>query len=232
MQILFQTSYLASGQIQSADQITLDGEQLVDEAEFFRAVTKTFFPRGNLSIDFAFTVHYSFTTAVAAEVFLLTLPGQLPMTNTDNGVLQCLCGAETPATSQIVYMAGAVLRRVQFKQIGTSIDVRYFFLGPGFTSSVPSQGLPTFPNANEVTPVFRRGQIQIPNGNTSVAVVYSSQLPGLPGADPECWVTGPTGSFIIEAMCLHDTSTTLGFTAQLGAAAPNGSYWLNYRVDM
>ena len=101
MQILYETTYLAPGQIQSADKIELDGEQIIDEADFFRAATKTFFPRGNLGIEFSFTVHYVFPTSVAAEVFVLTLPGMVPMTNADNGVLQCLCGAETPATSQI-----------------------------------------------------------------------------------------------------------------------------------
>lgn len=232
MQILFETTYLAPGQIQSADRIELDGEQIVDDASFFRAATKTFFPRGNLSIDFSFTVHYIYPTPVAAEVGVLTLPGMLPMTNADNGVLQCLCGAETPATSQIIYMSGAVLKKVAIRQIGVSVDVRYTFVGPGFTSSVPGSGLPTFPNPNEITQVFRRGKVAITMGATSVAVVFSSQLPGLPGADPYCWISGPTGASEFECWTLSDTVTTLGFTATLGAAAPDGNHFLNYAVFM
>lgn len=233
MQVLYETTYLAPGQFQSAADIALNGEQIVDEAEFFRAATMTFFPRGNVRVEFDFTVHYIFATAVACEVFLLTLPSQVPMTNADNGVLQCLCGAETPSTSQIVYMPGAVLRSARVvKQTGVSLDVRYSFVGPGFTSSVPSTGLPTFPNSNEITQVFRRGKVAITNGATTVAVVFSSQLPGLPGADPYCWVSGPTGAEMFSCETLSDTVTTLGFTAQLGEAAPSGNYFLNYAVFM
>lgn len=229
MQVLYETTYLAPGQFQSADAIALNGSQLVDKAEFFRAATKTFFPRGNVSVDFQFTVHYSFATTVAAEVFLLTLSGQVPMTSADNGVLQCLCGAENPATSQICYMSGAVLKSFTItKVVGTSIDVRYSFEGPGFTTTTPSSGLPTFPNSNEITPVMRRGRVAISPGATTVAVTYSSQLPGNPGADPDCWVSGPTGSPMFEAWTLTDTSTTSGFTAALGVACPGSGYYLNY----
>jgi hypothetical protein len=233
MLILFETTYLATGQIQSPDDISLNGEQIVDEAEFFRAAAMTFFPRGNVKVEFDFTVHYSFASTVLAEVFLLTLPSQVPMTNADNGVLQCVCGEATPATSQTVYMSGAVLRSARVvRQVGTSIDVRYSFVGPGFTSSVPGSGLPTYPNPNEIVQVYRRGKIAIPNGATSVAVVFSSQLPGLPGADPYCWISGPSGSAFFECWTDTDTVTTLGFTAALGAAAPNGNYFLNYAVFM
>jgi hypothetical protein len=232
MQILYETTYLAPGQAQSAADIVLNGSQIVDEADFFRAATKTYFPRGNLGIEFAFSVWYVFPTSVAAEIFLLTIPGMLPMTNTDNGVLQCNCGAETPATSQIAYMAGAVLKDVQIKQVGVSVMIRYSFVGPGFSSSVPQSGLPTFPNPNEINQVFRRGKIAITLGATTVAVVFSSQLPGLPGADPYCWVSGPTGAEMFTCETLTDTVTTLGFTAALGEAAPAGGYYLNYAVFM
>ena len=233
MQVLFETTYLAPGQIQSPDDIALNGEQIVDEAEFFRAATMTFFPRGNVRVEFDFTVHYSFASTVLAEVFVLTLPSQVPMTNADNGVLQCVCGYENPATSQIVYMSGAVLKSARVvKQVGTSVDVRYSFVGPGFTSQTPGSGLPTYPNANEITQVFRRGKVAITNGATTVAVTFSSQLPGLPGADPDCWVSGPTGAEMFDAFTLTDTVTTLGFTAQLSEAAPSGQYYLNYVVYM
>lgn len=232
MQILFETTYLAPGQAQSASGIALNGRQIVDEAAFFRAATKTFYPRGNLSVKFEFTVWYVYATSVLAEVALLTLPGQLPMTNADNGVLQCLCGAETPATSQICYMAGAVLEDVSLQQIGVSIGVRYSFVGPGFSTSTPQTGLPTFPNPNEITQVFRRAKIAITPGATTVAAVFSSALPGLPGVDPECYVSAPTGSSVFEAWALTDTVTTLGFTAQLAAACPGSGYFLNYVVFM
>ena len=183
-------------------------------------------------VEFDFTVWYVYATTVAAEVALLTFPGAVPMTNADNGVLQCNCGAENPATSVICYMSGAVLRKIGLKQVGVSIGVRYSFVGPGFTTNAPVTGLPTFPNPNEITQVFRRGKIAITPGATTVAVTFSSALPGSPGCDPECYVTAPTGSSGFDAWALTDTVTTAGFTAQLAAACPGSGYFLNYVVFM
>jgi hypothetical protein len=233
MQVLLDTAYLAPGQAQSAADIVLNGQQVVDEAEFFRAASVTFYPRGNQRTTFEFSVNYVYATAVLAEVALLTFPSQVPMTALATGMLQCLCGAETPATSQICYMPGSVLERIAVTQIGVSLKVRYFIVGPGFTTSTPGQGLPTFPNPNEIVQVFRRGKILITPGATTVAVVFSSALPGTPGCDPECYVSATTGLAGFEAWALTDTVTTAGFTAQLAAACPvSGTYYLNYVVFM
>ena len=233
MIVLFETTYLASGWAQSVDDIALDGEQVVDEAEFFRAAVATFFPRGNVRTALEFTVHYIFGTQVAAEVFVVTLPSQLPMTNADNGALQCICGGLNPATQQICYMSPAVLKSVRvLKQTGLSVDVRYSLVGGYFTTSVPGSGLPTYPNPNELSIVFRRGQVNISNGAATVAVTYSSALPGMPGADPDVWISAPSGSVMMDCWCQHDTVSTLGFTAILADSVPNGNYWLNYSVFM
>lgn len=233
MIVLFNTTYLAPGQYQAADKVRLNGEQIVDEADFFRAATKAYFPRGNVGIEFSFVTHWSFPTLVAAEVFALTHIGQLPMTNTDSDLLQCTCGEVTPATQQVVYGANAVLKSARILEYkGTSVDVEYTLLVPAFSSSVPPGGVPAYPNPNELVQVFRRGKIAIPNGATTVVVAYSSALPGLPGADPYCWVSGPTGSPIFGSETLTDTVTTSGFTAQLSTPAPSGAYFLNYAVFM
>lgn len=232
MQIVFETAWLAPGAYQSVDGFRLNGEQITDEALFFRAPNKTYFPRGNTSIDISFVVHWSFPTSVAAEVFALTHYGTLPNTNADSGPLQCICGAENPATSQTLYMANAVLRSVRLlKYVGTSVDFEYTVEGAAFQTGVPSN-IPSYPNQNEIVPVFRRGKISIAANATTVAVVYSSALPGLPGADPYCWISGPTGAILFGCETLTDTVTTLGFTAQLSAPAPSGVYFLNYAVFM
>lgn len=232
MQIVFETAWLAPGQYQSVDGFRLNGEQIIDEASFFRAANKTFFPRGNSGIEVSFVVHWSFPTTLAAEVFALTHYGTLPNTNADNGPLQCICGAENPATAQTVYMANAVLRSARLlKYVGTSVDFEYTVQGAAFQTGAPSN-VPAYPNQNEIVPVFRRGKVAITNGATSVAVTFSSPLPGTPGADPYCWVSGPTGAPEFECWTLTDTVTTLGFTATLGAAAPSGSYFLNYACFM
>jgi hypothetical protein len=231
MQILFETTYLAPGQAQSAADITLNGEQVVDEAEFFRAASITLFPRGNQRTDFDFSVSYVYPTSVSAEMALLLFPSNVPMTSADNGVLQCLCGAETPATSQICYMSGAVLRKISVRQVGVSLIVRYSFTGPGFTSQVPSQGLPTFPNANEINQVLRRGNPSISLGATSMAVAFSSQMPGIPGSIVVS-VSGPTGSGIMFAQLDSDSITTNGFNVAFNVAAPDANHVLNYIAQM
>lgn len=232
MIVLFETTYLASGWAQSADDIALDGEQVVDEAEFFRAATATFFPRGNIRTTFEFTVHYIFATQVLAEQFVLTLPTQVPMTNADNGALQCICGELNPATQVTCYLSPAVLRRARIvRQVGISVDVRYTVVGGTFTTQAPATGLPTYPNPNEVNPVYRRGQVAIGNGATSVAITFSAALPGLPGAVLAS-VMAPTGSDVIDCTIDSDTVSTAGMTVALAAATPNGNYILNYAVFM
>jgi hypothetical protein len=231
MQVLFETAWLAPGQIQSVDQISLEGEQLVDEAAFFRAATVAFFPRGNQRLEFSFTTHWVFASTLQAEIFYLTHIGSLPMTAADSGPLQCICGAENPATAQTVYAASAVLKKVQMlRQIGVSVDVRYTLDIPGFTSQQPAN-IPSYPNPNELVQVFRRGQIPLSIGQVLVAVVLSSPLPGQPGADPDVWITGPTGGYAIEPVCYHDSVTVNGFTAAFPAIPAQG-YYLNYIVYM
>lgn len=232
MIIIFETTYLAPGQIQAADQFILNAEQIVDEAEFFRAATRTFFPRGNDSTELSFVTHWSFPTVVAAEVFVLTHTKQLPMTNADQGVLQCICGSDTPATAQTCYMPFAVLKSAHIlRYIGTSVDVEYSIVGPGFTTSVPAN-LPTPPNPNELNVVFRRDHISLTPGVTTQAATYSSPLPGSPGVFPQCTVSGPTGSPTILAQTLEDTVTTNGFTAKFSAPIPGANFFLDYIVFM
>jgi hypothetical protein len=115
--------------------------------------------------------------------------------------------------------------------VGTSVDVEYTLLGSGFTTSVPSN-VPGYPNPNEKYQVFRRGKIAISLNQQTVAVSYGSPLPGMPGADPSCWISGPTGAIPFSCETLSDTVTVNGFTAQLSAPAPSGNYFLNYAVFM
>ena len=228
MNVLFETTWLAPGGVQAAAEVRLNGRQIVDDAMFFRAAYQTYFPRGNLYEEFSFTTHWILQTTTLSENFVMTHIGNLPMTNADTGPLQVICGAES--SPQTIYSSLAVLESAEIiKYEGLSVDVRYSLRCQPFTSSVPPN-IPAYPNANELVPVFRRGQINISVGATSVAVTFSSPLNTLPGADPYCWISGPTGSTMFDCWCMHDTITVNGFTAGLGDAAPSGSYWLNYAV--
>lgn len=230
MQIVFETAYLAPGQIQSADAVSVNGEQIVDEADFFRAAAANFFPRGNLKVEFRFITHWSFTTTVAAEVFVLTYANLLPMTNTDIGTVQCVCGAENPGTEQTCYMINAVLKGVSIKYVGTSVDVEYTILGPGFTTNVPPN-LPIAPTPNVPQQVCVRGKQLLTNGQVSpVAVSFGVTLPGPPGADPDCWISGPTGSETFGCRTDSDSVTTSGFNVDLDIAVPGNGYYLNWVV--
>lgn len=232
MIVIFETTYLAPGLAQAPDQFRLNCEQIVDEAEFFRAATRTFFPRGNDSVELSFVTHWVFGTLVAAETFVLTHTAQLPMTNADQGILQCICGEDSPATAQNVYMPFAVLKSARIlRYIGVSVDVEYTIVGPKFTTSVPAN-LPTPPNPNELNVVFRRDHIALTPGIASLAAVFSSPLPGSPGVFPQCTVSGPTGSPTILVQTLEDTVTTNGFTAKFSAPIPGANYFLDYTVFM
>ena len=120
------------------------------------------------------------------------------------------------------------------RQIGVSVDVGIHSEGPAHHVGAAS-GLPTFPNPNEVTTVFRPWKDRhTQTGPTSVAVVYTSQLPGLPGADPYCWISRPTGAIEINCWTMTDTAgqrTALPLT--IGMKLPHQTaISLNYAVFM
>lgn len=225
MIVLFETTWLAPGQAQSACNVRVNGRQIVDDAAFFRAATQTYFPRGNLQLEFSFETNWIFNTTALSEAFVMQHLSQLPMTNQDNGVLQVTCGEET--TPSTIYSSSAVLASAEIVEyIGLSVKVRYTLLCQPFTSSVPAN-IPAYPNPNELVLVYRRGSILIPALSTTLAILFSSPFNTTPGS-VLVGVSGPTGSSVFDAWAEQDTINVNGFTAVFNVAAPDSLHYLNY----
>lgn len=200
--------------------LTLNGQQLVDAAEFFRAAAATFFARGNASITLQFRVQRLFGSIKKAERFALTHPSTIPL----EGLLAITAGESGDTVP--LYLEGAVLEQVQIVELsGACVVVQYTIKGSAFTSDVPDD-LPGSADSAEETIVMRRGKPAVGAAVDTIVVVFSSPLAASPIVKAE--LHGPTGSAAIGGQVLEDTITIAGFTYKADAATPDASYKLHY----
>jgi hypothetical protein len=196
--------------------MSVNGQQVVDEVEFFRALRKAYIERGLRSVDFGFSVTRFFGTLARAEAFFLTGYNDLP----DTGDLVLVCG-EGEADELNVGLIGAVLDSADASRLqGTAVVVRYRFRGGAFTTDVILG-----PEPDES--VIRKNKVAIADAATSVAVVFSSPMSGVPVVT--CNLLMPTtGGDSIFATPIEDTITAAGFTAAFSGPVPSASYKLSY----
>src|SRR5436190_3255135 len=101
---------------------TLNGHQIVQEAQFLRAAWSTFFARGNRSITLSFTVNRLFGSVENAELFFLGHYASL----SDGPATLVLSCANTD-----ILVANAVLESVsEPTYTGVSVSVTYHFRAP------------------------------------------------------------------------------------------------------
>lgn len=223
MNIAFETTWLAPGQHQAADRVRLNGRQLIDEGQFFRALYPSYFPRGNVEVNLEFTTHWQFNTTAAAEAFVLSHISQLPMTPTDNGVLQIICGAET--SPQTIYSPSAVLEDVSIEYTGVGVDVTYKLRCQPFTTTQPSN-TPAFTNPSSFAFVYQRGSNSIPSGNTTLAISFGTAFSSVPVVVAS--MAQQSGSEAVFCRILQNTVTTTGFTVEFSIPLPDSSSYVNW----
>jgi hypothetical protein len=200
--------------------LTLNGEQLVDAVPFFRADVLQVFARGGFGVTLQFGVARMFSSVRAAEAFYLTHSGAIPL----EGILTLVCGEG--GDTQTVYLEGAVVQSVaQSPHRGTIVDVQYTIRGGKFIGDVPDD-LPGEVEPEEEFIVMRRGKVSIAAAATEVEVTFSAPLSAIPIVT--AIVSRPTGSGAIGCAVREDSITTDGFTVDLDAAAPDGTYKLHY----
>lgn len=201
--------------------LTVNGQQIVDEAQFFRAAAPVFYARGTLGVVLQFTVHRIFATLAAAEAFALMHFNATPL----EGLVTCVCG-ETGAT-QTVYLNDAVVEAVQLPSSrGLVVAVQYTIKGGAFTSDVPPEDIPGDPDNGEEFVVLRRGKVAIGAGVSSVVVTFSAPLAVVTSV--QCTISRPAGSPAIDAFVREDSITVNGFTVDLSAETPDTTYRLHY----
>lgn len=213
MRIKFANIFLSNGGLEGPSGLTVNGEQVVDEAQFFRALAATYYARGNDSTEVGFTVSREHGSHKLASVFMLMHRRNVPK----EGDLIVYCG--DPGDEQQVALIGAVLVSSGASFEGVSSTTTYTIRG----------GLPQtdeIPDGEEVDPeVTRRGTVAIANGATSVSVAFT-----LMTSAPYVVATvyAPNGGDNIFATVVKSSITSTGFDVTLSGPVPDGNYELGY----
>lgn len=209
MKVTYSTTLLASGGLLGTTGANWNGQQINDEAAFFRAAAVSFYPRGNRSTIFGFGVNMPFNNEGAAllfaATFINTLPTQADLTVVDD------------AGTVAVVLANAVLDSVSVPKVdGNYVFIHYQFRGGVFTSTS------SLPNSNVIG-----GKTALAINDESKSVTFPLTFSSLPSV-VDCWVVPPTGApvLFIEARPLYDTISPTGFSAAIGFPIPANGYWL------
>lgn len=221
MNVLFGSTWLASGGYFAADKVRINGVQVTDDATYFRAFAQTVFARGNVKTTLKFVTHWVFNSVAAAELFALTLPANVPTGSQQACQVTCSDGVTQ------VYLNPAVIDDVQIlEMVGCSVDVEYALSGGVFTSTTPPD-FPTAPGSATLDGqpiVYARGNQAIASGLSQVAVSFGFTFSSIPIVTPT--LVAPTGEAVISGQLISTSMT--GFVYQLAAPTPDGNYGLNW----
>lgn len=223
MRISIATTLLADASLALAPHsgLALNGQSIVDEAEFFRAAVATFYHRGVAGVTLTFNVERTFGTLRKAEAFVLTHFGAIPK----EGLLTCVCGES--GDTETIYLRNCVVEAAPIPGYrGLSVGVQYRIRGGAFETDVPAEEIPGAPEGGEAFVVLRRGKVSIAAAATSVAVTFTSPLAAVPVV--ACNISRPTGGDVLRATLREDSITASGFTVDLSAAAPDANSKLHY----
>lgn len=216
MKITFANHVLAPGDLEGVKGLSVNGEQLIDEAAFFRALATTYYARGNEKTEISFTVTREHASLKLAEVFVLMLRRNLPREG------DCVITCGFTGDEQKVALLDAVLAPTQARYSGRSSIVTYTLLG----------GLPEtdeIPNEEEIDPdVTRRGTVALGNGVTSASVAFLTAMTGAPYVT--CNVVCPSGGDAIFATIVDGTVSASGFDVILSGPTPAATYKLSYHA--
>lgn len=213
MRIKFANLFLSNGGLEGPSGLSVNGDQVIDDAQFFRALASVFYARGNDSTSVSFTVTREHASEKAAEVYVLTHRKNLPK----EGDLVFYCGF--PGDEQQVALLGAVLAGTSASYLGRTSRLSYTL----------QAGLPetdSIPEGEEIDEdVTRRGKVSIADGASTVSVTFST-MTGTPYV--VATVYHPSGGDQIFATIQEDSITSSGFSAKLSGPVPSGDYKLGY----
>jgi hypothetical protein len=215
MKVQFGSIWLAPGLIECASDFTVNGQQVNDAVEFYRAAAVAFFPRGLRFDQISFSVTRKFDTSKEAESFVLSHFGDLAT----QGSLYLYCGYDDDQT--IVRYDGAVIDQPVRTFKGTSVIVQYTFRGGiPITDSPP----PSYAEPNDA--MIKRNLEAIPLGNDAYTVTFSAAFTSTPVivANLQC----PAGGDRIFADVIDGTVSATGFQVQLSGPTPSSGYKLSW----
>jgi hypothetical protein len=218
MKVIFASTWLAPGGIYGTNGAQWNGTQVNDETEFFRAAAASFFPRGNRTTTFSFSVIETLDSEGEAMLFAATRMNELP----EQADLQVVSDDGVYA----VILRNAVLTSFQpGRVIGCSVEVSYSFAGGVFAVQAEPPVPPTYN--------VQTGKIALNAADESRVVTFPLQFSGTP-TSVECWIVPATASSIkfIQAAVLSDTINNAGFTAVFGFPIPEAGYFLFWEASL
>lgn len=224
MRIRIGNTWLASGGREAAAELSVNGQQAVDEPAFFRALAATFYARGRASTAISFVVSREHASVRDAEVFLLMHWAELPK----EGTVLFVCG--TGDDTQSVSLAGAVLEAMPLgTYLGRSTRVAYTVRGGVPTSDlVPGPDPYPTPEPEEESAVTRRATVAIPAGVSELAVEFVNAMTGTPTVIPVMVMAD--GAEIVSCWLKAGSVSATGFTVGFSVPVPGADYQLSYHA--
>jgi hypothetical protein len=222
MKIVFGGIQLTDWSDYPAQDVSVNGQSVIEAIDIVRAATKRFFSRGNKAVTLEFSVRREFDTNHEAQKYLLTHFSALP----DFGLCQVTCGVPgEEADEEDVFLYNAVLSASpQGTFSGVEVIVRYTIQAGQVTTDVLSEFL--IPVGGTL---IKLGKQAIGNGVDSVAVVFPSAFPVGTTVIATANVAKPSGSGSnIFATVRDDLVSINGFTAELSGPTPDANHKLNW----
>lgn len=215
MKVLFGSTYLARGDVESAGGVSLNGQQINVEAQFCRALAATFFARGQRSASFGFYVTRRFNSVREANRFAFEHFSTLP----EQDELSLHVGSD--ADGEWIKFAAAVIDVCSCTPLGTTVTVQYGFRVATVSTDVPP------PTVTEPTDeMIKRGETAIGAGDDTVNVVFSTPFSGTPIILQPHVELPSSGGDKIFAHVVKSSISAAGFTAVLTAPTPASGYYL------
>ena len=212
MRITYASTLLTRDGAELAFGISVNGEQIIDEAGFFGAASRSYFGRGLYSTTLDFSVRRFFNTSREAEVFVLTHFAALPNT----GDVQVTCGSGTDL--QVCRMVNAVISAVPVAFLGLSVVVRYTLKGGVFYT----EDVPTPDSSADLVKAINQ---VLTSGTTSQAIAFDTAFATPPRA-LSLNLSAPDNGATFGFQVRESTRTAAGFTVDFDAAVPASGYKL------
>lgn len=211
MKFRFGSTWLASGGVESAGGIALNGQQINDTVTFYKAIAAVFYARGGRSGALSFNVTRRFNSLRLAQRFCLEHFGSLP----EQDDLFVYIGSD--ADGEWVLFGDVVVDAANCVPNGNTVQVQY-----SFRVALPQFDEPPPDVVEPDTDMIKRGTTPITDGATSVEVAFSVPF----GSTPVVTVSmeTPDGGDVIAARVRKGTRTVDGFIADLSAPVPASGY--------
>ena len=140
--------------------LTVNGSQVNDQVEFFRAMNAIFYGRGNRTATIGFSVKRLPADIGTAEYLALTEPWTLP------AQADLWLYLDPEATGPAIQFVGAVPSALDYgPTVGQSLPTRFQFKVTAPLTSNPPPNIPQPTSA-----MIQRSTVAITNGTTSIAV--------------------------------------------------------------